>query len=139
MIPLEILKIKDNLRDGYHLFCRVHIKNKEFRMLVDTGASMTMFDIDISSKISDNILEDNYQEVVAVGNGDVESKIILIEEMRIGDIILKDYKTILINLNHINNYFKKNGNPLIDGVIGGDILNNYNSVIDYKNREMKLS
>ena len=41
MIPLEFLKIDI----GYHILCRLHVKDKEFRMLVDTGASTTMFDI----------------------------------------------------------------------------------------------
>ena len=137
MIPLELLKIKDILRDGRHIFCRVHIKNKELRMLVDTGASMTVFDN--RKKISDNEQEDNEQVISAVGGSDIKSKYIIIDEMIIDDIVIKDYKTILMSLGHINSHFRINGLPLIDGILGGDILSDYKAVIDYENREMKLS
>jgi hypothetical protein len=138
MIPIEILRIKDELRDGYHVLCRVHIKGKEFRMLVDTGSSITIFNIDKAEEISDGDTEINKQEIIAVG-GKVESKYIVIDEMRIGDIIIKDYKTILLSLNHLNDYLKKNGEPLIDGLLGGDILHDYKAIINYESREMILS
>ena len=139
MIPLEILKIKDDLRDGFHILCRVHIKGKEFRMLVDTGASMTIFNIDKYKQLSDNPLEVNEQKVTAVGNGDIKSKYVVIDEMRIGDIILKDYKTILIDLSGLNEHFRINGVPLIDGILGGDILSTHKAIIDYEKKVMMLS
>lgn len=138
-IPIEILKIKEDLRDGYHILCRVHINNREFRMLVDTGSSMTLFNIDIVKDISQNKLENNNQDVISVGNSNLKSKYVVIDEMRIGNIILDNYKTLLIDIEHLNSFFRKNGEPLIDGIIGGDILNNYNAIIDYKNREILLS
>jgi clan AA aspartic protease (TIGR02281 family) len=139
MIPLEILKIKDDLRDGFHVLCRVHIDGKQFRMLVDTGSSMTLFNIKKVKEISQNELESNQQQIVAVGSGNIKSKYVVIDEMKIGDIVIKDYKTMLIDLEFINEHFRSNGEPLIDGIIGGDILTNYNAVIDYEKREMKLS
>lgn len=139
IIPLEICKIEDDLRNGYHILCRAHIRGKEFRMLVDTGASMTIFNIDKASEISENSLESNHQEVRGLGNSNIKSKFLVIDELRIGEIILKEYKTILLNLEFINEHFRKNGQPLIDGIIGGDILKEYKAVIDYENREMMLS
>jgi len=139
IIPIEILKVDDELRDGFHTLCRVHIEGKEFRMLIDTGASMTMFNIKKAKEISKNVAESNNQKIMAIGNNNIESKFIVIDEMRIGDIILKNYKTILINLSSLNDHFKNQGLPLIDGIIGGDILMKYNAVIDYKKREMILS
>ena len=139
MIPIEILKIKDDLRDGYHVLCRVHINGKEFRMLVDTGASMTIFNIKIAKQISQNDVEENKQKISTVGNNSMKSKYITIEEMRIGDIIIRNYKTILLDLENINDHFKEKGEPLIDGIIGGDILFEHNAVINYETRQMMLS
>jgi hypothetical protein len=138
-IPIEILKVEDELRDGFHALCRVHIEDKEFRMLIDTGASMTMFNIKKSKEISKNVAESNNQKIMAVGSKNIESKFIIIDEMRIGDVIIKNYKTILIDLNSLNEHFKIQGLPPIDGIIGGDILMKYNAVIDYKKREMILN
>jgi hypothetical protein len=139
IIPLEILKIKDELRYGYHALCRVHINGKEFRMLVDTGSSMTIFNIKKSKEISKNDVEDNNQKISTVGNRDMQSKYVIIDEMKIGDKIIKDYKTILLDLEHLNQYFRSNGQPLIDGILGGDILFEYKAIINYQNREMILN
>jgi hypothetical protein len=138
-IPLEILKIKDSLRDGYHILCRIHIKNKEFRMLIDTGASSTVFDISKSHLLSTNDLLDNEQTIRTLGNEGMESKYLIIDELRIGDVIIKDYKTILVDLKQFNTVYKQHLQPLIDGIIGGDILNNYNAIIDYSKKELILT
>lgn len=137
-IPLEILKIEDSLRDGYHILCRIHIDNKEFRMLVDTGASLTVFDLSKSHLLSSNELINNKQTVRTIGNDGIESKYLVINEMRLGDIIIRDYKTILVDLSTFNSLYKQNHLPLIDGIIGGDILIKYNASIDYHKREMTL-
>ena len=132
-IPLEILKIND----GYHILCRIHVRNKEYRMLVDTGASLTMFDIKNLKKLSDNEAIDG-ESSSAGFTGQIENKFIIIEEMILGNIIINDYKTMLIDFDIFNNHFKKYGYPLIDGIIGGDILYKYNAIIDYNGREIVI-
>jgi len=137
-VPIEILKIKDDLRDGYHILCRTRINKKEFRMLLDTGSSMTIFDKKKSKDISKNQVEPNNQSVLSVGNSNIKSEYIVIDEMVLGDIVLKDYKTVLIDLDYLNQHFKNNGEPQIDGIIGGDILFKYNAIIDYDKKYMIL-
>lgn len=137
-VPIEILKIKDDLRDGYHILCRTHINKKEFRMLLDTGSSMTIFDKKKSKDISKNQVESNNQSVLSIGNSNIKSEYIVIDEMVLGDIILKDYKTVLIDLDYLNQHFKNNGESQIDGIIGGDILYKYNAIIDYDKKYMIL-
>jgi len=132
-IPLEVLKIDT----GYHILCRVHILGKEYRMLVDTGASLTMFDIKKYKLISNNELINNDKLSSGFGSGLMKSKYIIIDSMRIGDIVIDNYKMMLINLNSINDNFRENGYPLIDGILGGDILMKYKSIIDYNERELK--
>jgi len=137
-IPLELLKVEDPIRDGYQILCRIHIKNKEYRMLVDTGASMTLFDIKKSKEISENLPEKNNNNLIAVGSNNIDSQTVIIEEFRIGDIIIKDYKMLLISLDNLNSVAIKKGNPLIHGILGGDILNKYKVYIDYRNLEIIL-
>ena len=38
-----------------------------------------------------------------------------------------------------SNFYKNNKMPKIDGIIGGDILFNYNAIIDYKKKILLLS
>lgn len=137
-IPIEILKIEDYLRCGYHILCRVHINGKEFRTLIDTGSSTTVFNINKAKEISTNKTESNKQKMTTV-NGSIKSKYLTIDEIRIGDTIIKDYKIILIDLEHINKHFRNNGKSLIDGIIGGDILFEYKAIIDYDKRILILN
>jgi len=137
-IPIEMLKIEDTLRNGCHILCRVHINNKEFRMLIDTGASLTVFDISKADSISSNILIDNDQTVRTIGNDGIDSKYLIINEMRIGNINIVNYKTIMVDLKQFNLLYKQQGLPFIDGIIGGDILIKYNAIIDYNKKVMIL-
>ncbi len=57
----------------------------------------------------------------------------------IGDITIKDYKANLIDLSHVNAAYAATGIPTIDGVLGNDILYNYNAVINYKKATLKLT
>jgi len=133
-----MLKIEDTLRNGCHILCRVHINNKEFRMLIDTGASLTVFDISKADSISSNILIDNDQTVRTIGNDGIDSKYLIINEMRIGNINIVNYKTIMVDLKQFNLLYKQQGLPFIDGIIGGDILIKYNAIIDYNKKVMIL-
>lgn len=135
IVPLEILKISE----GYNTLCRIHIRNKEYRMLVDTGASLSMFDIKKSKKLSDNKIIENDNVSAGFGGDKIESKSLLMNEMVLGDIIINDYNMMLIDFNNLNSYFKINGFPLIDGIIGGDILFKYKAIIDYNKRELILN
>ena len=133
-IPLEILKINV----GYQILCRLTIKNKEYRFLLDTGASQTMFDIKKYKEISDEDKIDNNFNSSGFGGVNIKSSYIKINEMKLGDIIIKDYDMMLIDFDNFNSHFKINGYPLVDGIIGGDILYKYFALIDYENREMIL-
>ena len=137
-IPLEVLKINDNLRDGYHILCRIHINNKQFRMLVDTGSSMTIFDIKKYKELSEKQIEDNEQILSSLGDRNLNSKYIEIEEMFIGSIMIRNYKTILMDLENINYFYRNNNKSTIDGILGGDILKDYDVIIDYGKKEMVL-
>jgi hypothetical protein len=133
-IPLEILKIDI----GYQILCRLKINNKEFRMLLDTGASQTMFDIKKYKEISDEDKIDNDFVSSGFGGHSIKSSYIKVNEMKLGDIIIKDYNMLLINFDSFNSHFKNNGYPLVDGIIGGDILYKYHAMIDYESRDMIL-
>lgn len=138
IVPIEILKIGDTLRDGFHTLCRVHILDKEFRMLLDTGASMTIFDIKKADKISCNELESNDQSITTLGSSNMESKYVVIDNMKIGDLSIDNYKTILLDISDLNNHFRKNFFPKIDGIIGGDILMKHKAIINYNDRTLTL-
>src|SRR5687767_4464453 len=90
-LPLEVVGIQE---DGFHLFVDVKVNNKMVRMLLDTGASRTVFDISLLRKIhSEIILEENEDKATGLGSREVESFIAFIEKLEMGEIEVHNYQT----------------------------------------------
>ena len=102
-IPLEILK----MNKGYHILCRLHLKNKEYRMLIDTGASLTMLDIKNIDIVSDGVVEN---EIISTGfgEGNIVSKFVNIEEFTT-TVPRVDDERINIHPNPVIEHFKIDG------------------------------
>ncbi len=137
ILPLEIILIED---DGYHLMIEVLINGKVANMLIDTGASRTVFDI---SKIRKFLTEQNFEPnnklSTGLGTNSLESKTTIIHELELGKISIKYYKSIVIDLEHVNKSYKLLNLPEIDGVLGSDLLFRYNGIIYYDKGILKLS
>ena len=135
-IPLEISPIED---DGHHIYIRARINRKKARMLVDTGASRTVFDPVQISKIIDNLqLEEIDRLSTGLGTNSMPSQTTVIERLSFGDLLLRDFKAVVIDMSHVNESYKMLGMSPITGVVGGDILTRYKAVIDYRKKELRL-
>ena len=136
IIPIEIFPIED---DGYHLKVEITINDKTASMILDTGASRTVFD---ETRIANFLAIENIEEQdrlsTGLGTNTMESKKVIIENLEIGEIIISNYQSVILNLNHVNQSYEKLELEPIDGVLGGDILNDYKAVIDYDKKVLVL-
>ncbi len=135
-IPLRLVHVDEQ---GYHIFVRAMINGRIANLLVDTGASKTVFDSNRIEKFaSKNTMVKNDQISTGLGTNSMQSHTIELKRMKLGDLILKKAEIFLLDLSHVNEtYVKLNYKPL-DGVLGGDILKKYNAVIDYKKKIVVL-
>lgn len=135
-LPLTIQAIED---DGYHLLVNLTINNKQALMIVDTGASRSVFDeTRIVDFIGHNNLTDHDKLSSGLGTNTMTSKKVLIDSLQLADLTLNNYEATLLNLEHVNQSYQKIGLNPIDGILGGDILYDYKAVIDYKNSVLVL-
>lgn len=135
-IPIKILHI-DN--DGYHLLATIKINGKKANVIVDTGASRTVFDktrIKKFVKTRSQKIEDKLS--TGLGTNNMESHQLVIDSLSIGKLKLKDYSTVLLDLSHVNESYKMLELEEIEGVLGSDILYKYKAVINYEKAQMKL-
>ena len=74
-----------------------------------------------------------------LGTNDMKSHLVVIDKMKIGKTEIKNYKTVVIDLSHVNVAYKQMKQKPIDGVLGSDILKKYKAVIDYGKKKLIFS
>lgn len=136
-IPLKLIPLD---QDGFHLMVKVKLNNKVAKLVLDTGASKTVFDKHkIAKFVKQSRFEKSEHLSTGLGTSTMESHLVNINKMAIGSILLVDFKMVLLDLSHISHSYEQLGLPAIDGVLGGDILNAYQAVINYGKKELWLS
>lgn len=135
-ITLKVLSIEG---DGYHLYINAKINGHKAHLLVDTGASKTVFDKNrIINFSEENKLVELDRLSTGLGTDSMRGHMIDIDEISLGTIKVKNYQGLALDLSHVNASYDKMGLEPIDGVLGSDILHEYNAIIDYKNQELTL-
>jgi predicted aspartyl protease len=128
-------------QDGYHVMCSAIANGQPINLLIDTGASRTVFDnesmerilgIDISG------LENNQQLSAGIGTTNLESRFLQLQHLTLGDLSIQNYQSVLIDMSQVNMLYRSLGLPAIEGILGGDLLMELKAVIDYKKMEMTL-
>jgi len=136
ILPLEIFPIEN---DGYHIKVIIKINGKEACMILDTGASRTVFDeTRITSFVTDNVVEEQNRLSSGLGTNTMTSKKVAIEKLQLGEIEVTNYNGTVLDLVHVNQSYEKLDLTPVDGILGGDILNDYQAIIDYAKKELTL-
>ncbi len=136
-VPVNIISIEG---DGFHIIAEGLINGKSARFVVDTGASRTVFDKERILAYIDNP-EFNEKEGLSAGIGgtDISSFIFKLEELSFGELSVKDYQAVAMDLSNVNNSYAMLNIPPVDGVLGGDLLYKHKAVISYKLKKMRLT
>ena len=116
------------------------IHGKEAHLLIDTGASRSVFDPNtITNFIEDIEFEKKEGLTAGVGSSDLESATFVIDRLGIGALEITDYEGVALDLENIHEMYGKLGLPHIDGIIGGDLLRRHKAVINYRSRKLRLT
>lgn len=120
-----------------HFEIEVKINDKKGLFILDTGASNSCVGFDEIAKFN-LTTEESDHKAAGAGTTDIDTQISKKNTMKIGDFSLKKVKLVLLDLSHINNALKKQKAKEINGIIGADILEKGNAVIDYKKKKLYL-
>jgi hypothetical protein len=136
LIPLQILDIGG---EGYHLMIKMWINGKAAQVIVDTGASKTVFDKTAIEKFVQHKKFDKHEHLSSgLGTNTMISQTTNLKKVKIGDVVLENYTTVLLDLSHVNNSYSQIGLKPVQGVLGSDILLKYGAIIDYEKKVLKL-
>ena len=135
--PIQLLDIEG---EGFHIMVKGMIHGKEANFLIDTGASRSVFDPKtISSFIDDLTFEKKEGITAGVGGSDLESSTFRIDVFSIGDMEIRDYEGVALDLDNVHELYGKLGLPHIDGILGGDLLKRHKAIINYKSKKIRLN
>jgi hypothetical protein len=135
-IPLHIIDMQG---DGYHLLVEVKIGRTRYKVVLDTGASKTVFDQTMLLQAQAGIeIEATNRLSAGLGTLTMESFTAMLPDLRIGRLKLPQFEVAVLDLSTINQAYAQLNHPQVLGVLGGDILMEYNAVIDYGKRKLSL-
>lgn len=136
-IPIEILLIED---DGSHLLIKSKINGKIARLLIDTGASRSVFDEErIRQFVSDKSFIQHDKLSTGLGTNSMPTSTVTLKSLKLGDLIIENFDAVLLDLKYVNGTYGTLGYSAIDGVLGNDILVKYKATINYKKLTLTLA
>lgn len=133
MIKLQKTDLSDG---GVHLLLNGLVDDKELRFVLDTGASHSVIDIKWARL---NMSEDEIKLVDDPAHGigaALEVHRAIVSSLKLGDLLLHNRSVALIDFSSINSVYATEGLEEIQGIIGGDLLNDFDAVIDYNKCEL---
>lgn len=135
-IPLETISIEPK---GTHLVLDVEVNGNKLKVVLDTGASRSVFDLDYLKSIEPElVVKEEEAKSAGVGAVDIVSYTAVIESFGIGQQQIKQFEIAAMNLVAVLQSYEKIGAVKIHGVLGGDILLKGNAQIDYATKELRL-
>jgi hypothetical protein len=130
-IPLQIIELE---HENYHILIEGSFDDgTPSCWIIDTGASKTVLDKNLSSYY-ENMDSDDLEDYQSAGinQGMMETSVGKLTYLRFGDLKIVGQKVALIDLSHVNEIYGKYTSYRIAGLLGGDILMQYQCKIDYE-------
>lgn len=128
IIPIRFVEMDD----GLQLMVKASVNGKAALMMVDTGASRTLFDPDA---LADYIDEPKYEKMfgtaATIGGTDIEQNTVVVDNFSLGNVVLKGMEFVAIDLWRIRDFNRSMGLPDFVGIIGGDVLRHLKVTINY--------
>jgi len=130
-IPIKIIELDHK---SFHPLIEARINNLPVNLIIDTGASRTVFDKSLVGK-NLRIIEPNDSDGIqsaGIMAGNIESQFAVAESFKLGKLELYNYPVVLIDLEEINKLYLKVTGRQVHGLLGSDFLLEKNALIDYK-------
>ena len=136
-LPVRLLDIEG---EGFHLLIQGKINGVEACFLIDTGASRSVFDPTVIARFVENPSFTKKPGITAgVGGSDLDTSTFIIDSLSFGDIEIKHYEAVALDLENVHETYQKLGLPAIDGIIGGDLLYRLKTTINYRLRKIRFT
>ena len=135
-VPLELVELEDS---SFHLLVKVVADGMEGEMIIDTGASVTVLDRKLfAAKVVDEGKEEVRMQSGSVTGQIEDVQLIHLDTLRIGGRKLKNVRMAGIDLDYVNEMYRKHLSRQVIGLLGSDFCVRYGVCIDYCRRELRM-
>lgn len=130
-------KIKLKKINTNHFELKAKLNGIKGRFILDTGASNSCIDITLAEKFK---LEVKDSETKAAGAGAIgmETKISSRNKIEINQWKYQNFTVVLLDFTHVNTALTEHNAEAVDGIIGADILEKGNAIINYEKKSLYL-
>lgn len=130
-------KCKLKLIKTNHFQIKAIINGVKGTFILDTGASSSLIG---THKAQDFKLQAKDSNIKATGAGasNMSTQISTVKTIKIGRWKEQQMPIILFNLTHVNDGLESQNTKPVDGIIGADILQRGNAIIDYQKKYLYL-
>ena len=135
-LPIDIVTLGED--NSFHLFVSGYINGQSYDLLIDTGASHTIFDSSLIQEVPADETVGHEIQSAGIHAGELKTSIGHIKKFKLGDLKYVDWTVVLLDLTHVNNLYGKFSDKRVAGLIGSDFLLKHKAIIDYKKRELVL-
>jgi len=133
----DYVKLKIKKMPSGHLHLLGKLNGIDGNFILDTGAGATVIEEKNKGKFKMNT-KDAEEKATGAGGTNIQMQSSEKNNFKFDKIEFSNLNLLLMNLDHVNSAFESMGLEKVDGVIGADILTNYNAIIDYKNLTLYL-
>lgn len=135
-IPIEIVELDHT---SFHLFVEGFVNDQRCDLIIDTGASKTVFAFNHISNILDEPakIQSGIQSA-GINASEMDSHQGTLSKFRLGNYYIENLSILLIDLNSIDQLYRNISSKTIWGLIGSDFLLKYKATIDYSKRILTL-
>lgn len=131
----NLIKLTTTTTQHLQLTCRINKVVGDF--ILDTGASNSCVDFKYAEYF-DLLTEESKIRAAGAGASNMLTRSSTKNHLQIGDWNFKKFNLVLFDMTHVNQALVEHESEVIHGIIGADILNAGNAIIDYKKKRLYL-
>ena len=132
---LDINFVESN--HGCHIFTTIKIFKKNFPVLIDTGATASVFDVSfVEKQVGKKRLIKLNDKAGGVGDSEMSMHVANLS-FRLGKKKF-DQPVALIDFSHIHTMYELHQLPKFHFIIGNDILVHEKAIINYKTKTLRI-
>ena len=121
----------------HHLEVDCSINDQAGKFIVDTGASSSCVDPEMVEYFS-LFAEDSEVKAAGAGAINMQTQVSADNTLAIGDWQINDAQLVIFDLSHVNEALEQHNAAKVHGIIGADILQEADAIIDYQTEKLFL-